>query len=128
MMIQIAKSTTVRTIVVSPKPNSAMITGTRAESGALMKVLTQGRSMRSRITDRPIRIPTGTPTRIAMKLPHRKVRSVIDIASQNPSVPTISTSRPRVVESGGIRIVRPSRPTISHSTAHRRSDAMAGMR
>ena len=65
-MIQMANSTTVRMIVVSPKPNSTMITGTSAESGAERKRLTQGSSSRSAMTERPISTPSGTPTTMAM--------------------------------------------------------------
>ena len=53
---------------------------------------------------------------------------MIDIASQKDSVGDDLDQPPERVDSGGIRIVRPSRPTISHSTAHRISEAMAGMR
>jgi hypothetical protein len=68
-MIQMAKRTTVRMMVVWPRPKSTMITGTSAVSGAERKRFTQGRKMRSAITERPIRMPSGTPTAMAMKLP-----------------------------------------------------------
>ena len=71
-MIQMANSTTVRTIVVWPRPNSTMMTGTSAVSGAERNRFTQGRNRRSAIIDRPMRSPSGTPTTIEMTLPMTK--------------------------------------------------------
>ena len=63
-MIQIANRNTAATMVVSPKPNRIISTGTSADSGALEKMLTHMPSRSSAIFTRPIRMPSGTPTTI----------------------------------------------------------------
>ena len=127
-MIHIENSTTVRMIVVSPRPNSTMITGTRALSGAERKRFTQGRRSRSAMTERPIRIPSGTPRPIAMALPNRKARPVISSASRNEAVGTISTTRQMMRDSGGRMNPASVWPTISQITAQTMSDVIVGRR
>jgi hypothetical protein len=113
-------------MVVSPSPNSTMITGTSADSGAEMNMLTQGSRIRSARTERPIATPIGIPTAIAMALPIRNVLAVIASASRNVWVGTISMILAQIAESGGMTKLAPLRPAISHRTAQMTSEAKSG--
>ena len=72
MMIQIANSVVVMMIDFMPKPNRTISTGTRAVSGALRKMLTQGSSSSSSRRFLPIRMPIGTPITTAADTPSDK--------------------------------------------------------
>ena len=66
-MIQTANRKTVTITVVSPMPNRIISTGTRAESGALTKMLTQMPNNSSTALNRPISTPSVTPTTMAKR-------------------------------------------------------------
>src|SRR5262245_58709692 len=125
-MIQMANSTTVRTIVVSPRPNSTMITGTSADSGAEMNMVPQGRRMRSARSERPIATPIGIPTGMAIALPITNVLAVIASAPRKVGVGTISTILAKIAESGGMTKLAPLRPAISQRIAQMTSEANSG--
>src|SRR3990172_934972 len=126
-MIQMANSTTVMTMVVDLSPNSTMITGTRAVSGADRNMLTHGSSARSAISERPISTPSGTPARMAMALPNRNALAVIHPASAKLGVGTISTMRIMIADKGGMTRLAPERPTISHKPAQISREASMGI-
>ena len=126
--IQMAKSTTVSTMVVCPAPNTTMMTGTSADSGAERNMLTQGRKMRSARIERPMSTPSGTPMPMAMILPRMKALPVIHRASPKAAVGTISMMRAKIRDSGGMMKLAPVRPAISQTMAQISSDDMMGRR
>jgi hypothetical protein len=125
-MIHTANRNTARVTVVSPSPNRIIRIGTSAESGAETKTLTHIPSRRSAAFERPIRMPSGTPTRIASAMPTAKDRRVMRVASQNDGFAKSSPSAASTSVNGGRRKTRPRRPTISHSTHQIRSEAIIG--
>src|SRR3546814_8776939 len=84
--------------------------------------------MRSAITERPMRMPSGTPTTTAMALPSRKALAVIHSALAKLGVGTISMMRATMADSGGMMKLAPVWPTISHSVAQMISEQNSGMR
>ena len=116
------------TTVVVPMPNSSMITGTRADSGALTNRLTHMPANWSTAVKRPISAPSGTPTRMASAMPRAKLTTVIRAASRKVCVGTTVNSAATTSVKGGNSRTRPSRPTTSQTRAQRISDAIIGMR
>ena len=93
-MIQIANRNTAATIVVSPKPNRIISTGTSADSGALEKMLTHMPSSSSAILTRPIRMPSGTPT-------HDRQRHADDEGAQRGDRGALPGRRLHEIDGGG---------------------------
>src|SRR3546814_17267168 len=83
--------------------------------------------MRSAITERPMRMPSGTPTTTAMALPSRKALAVIHSALAKLGVGTISMMRATMADSGGMMKLAPVWPTISHSVAQMISEQNSGV-
>ena len=127
-MIQIANRKTAAMMVFSPKPNRIISTGTSADSGALEKMLTHMPSNSSASLTRPIRMPSGTPTRIDRVMPMTKARSVVTVALCQDGVCTSSTAARSTSVNGGSISIRSSRPTISQTTHQTSSDAIIGTR
>src|SRR3546814_20908795 len=84
--------------------------------------------MRSAITERPMRMPSGTPTTTAMAVPSRKALAVIHSALAKLGVGTISMMRATMADSGGMMKLAPVWPTISHSVAQMISEQNSGIR
>ncbi len=115
-------------IVFSPKPNRIMSTGTIADRGALEKMLTHMPRRSSAILTRPMSIPKGMPAAIASAMPMAKARNVVTVALCHEGSCTRSAAAASTTVKGGRRKTRSSRPTISQSTHHTRSEAIIGTR
>ena len=115
-------------IVLSPKPNRIISTGTSADSGALEKMLTHMPSSSSASLTRPINMPSGIPTRIDSAMPMAKARKVVTVALCHDGVCTSSTAALNTSLNGGTISIRSSWPTISQMTHQTSSEAIIGTR
>ena len=102
IMTKTAKRKTVITTVVSPMPMTAMRTGTSAEIGALIKILTHMPRIFPTFATRAIPTPRGMPIASASAMPITNDRREIETALLNFAVGRIVIPAASTPEKGGM--------------------------
>ena len=128
MITKTAKRNTVTTTVDSPMPISAIRTGTSAEIGALMKILTHRPRILPTLATLAINKPMGMPTSSASAMPSAKERNEIATAAPNFAVGIMVIPAVITPENGGTMVDSLARPTISQITNQITSEKRIGMR